>query len=74
MVSPVRVILVDSQSLFNFSKCFFNFHFGDSQNKISILFLFYFCKIHVGSIINQLTKKSLALIGVLKIVFNNQYY
>ena len=36
----------------------FFFIFSNSQNKISILFLFYFCKIHVGFVVNQLLKKS----------------
>ena len=31
----------------------FSFIFSNSQNKISILFLFYSCKIHVGSVVNQ---------------------
>ena len=36
----------------------FSFIFSNSQNKISILFLFYFCKIHIGFVVNQLIKKS----------------
>ena len=33
----------------------FSFIFSNSQNKISILF--YFCKIHVAFVVNQLIKK-----------------
>ena len=32
----------------------FSFIFSNSQNKISILFLFYFCKMYVGFVVNQL--------------------
>ena len=55
--SPVGVIFVNKgQSWLNFSKL--SFIFSNSQNKISILLLFYFCKIHVGFVVNQLIKKS----------------
>ena len=50
------------QSWLNFSKLFFHFLVTvKRQNMVSTLFLFYFCKIHVGFVVNQLIKKSLAL-------------
>ena len=49
--SSTKVIL--DSILLNFAFIFNS----NSQNKISILFLFYFCKIHVGIVVNQLIKK-----------------